>query len=231
MVTMMADAPSTRFAEIIQGVIATRGVSARQIAAYADVAPTSVTMWLRGAVVPRPDTLRKLAEKLRLDYNELMVAAGHLSASDVTPAVADPSPSVSTIRLAPEQAAQRLAELAMAGGVRQVIVQRTWAHAGAGAEESQVVWVPPQIAARNIAAFEVTGNCMEPAVTPGDIVIVDLDGSPRDGNMVVVHIGGRVLIRTFDARAGALIATNGEPPIRFEDAEDIAPVRGMYKSL
>lgn len=221
---------TTSFADYLDALMQRRNLRSGQVAAYAGVAHSVVVNWRRGAR-PKPENLRKLADALHLDYNELMIAAGHLSPSDVTSEVVSPAFPSGTMRLAPEQAAQRLAELAMAGGVRQVIVQRTWAHAGEGAEESHVVWVPPQIAAPNIAAFEVTGNCMEPAVTPGDIVIVDLDGSPRDGNMVVVHIAGRVMVRTFDARSGALVATNGEPPIRFEDAEDIAPVRGLYKSL
>lgn len=119
----------------------------------------------------------------------------------------------------------------MAGVVRQIPVQRTWVHAGDGAEDARAVFVPPQLAKKNISAFEITGTCMEPAVTPGDIVFCEMDASPRDGGLVIVHIDDRLLIRTFDAKQGLLIATNGEPPIKFEEAINIAPVRGIYKDV
>lgn len=57
---------------------------------------------------------------------------------------------------------------------------------------------------RNFAAWEVAGNCMEPELSMGDIVLIDLDQRPADGAVVVAkRENGDVLLKRYYRRAAA----------------------------
>ena len=52
-------------------------------------------------------------------------------------------------------------------------------------------------------AFQVKGDSMSPLIRPGDEVRVNGDLIPRHGNIVLVHLDGRVMIRQL-FRSGSL---------------------------
>ena len=220
----MTDTFATYLQHLMEPPPGGRGLTVSQIAAYADVAYTTVVNWQRGAV-PKPSTLAKLARALGEDYGRLMRLAGHLpdSGADTsprpTPTNADALPPTTR-----EEAMLRLLDMAMPGLVRRVRVQESWAHAGDGAEGGEWVYVPPEVAGGNIQAFRVRGRCMEPEVHPGDIILADMDASPQDGDMVAVNWDGTVVVRWFDAERRQLIAEDGSAPIPADKAEMFVPV-------
>lgn len=72
---------STTFDGWIRDVIAHRGISARQLAAYAGVSANAVHGWARGAQ-PKPENLAKLARALNEDYVHLARLAGVYTGED-----------------------------------------------------------------------------------------------------------------------------------------------------
>jgi transcriptional regulator with XRE-family HTH domain len=74
------------FGDYLRDVMRSRNISARQVAAFAELSPNTVSLWLRGAATPQPDTLRKLAKGLNVPFTDLMDAAGH---TEGTPRPAD----------------------------------------------------------------------------------------------------------------------------------------------
>lgn len=75
-----------RFGAWLQRAIEARGLSGRQVAAYADVSPNTLHLWMRGAYLPRPASLGKLAPALGVPVGDLMRAAGYPYAEPQGPA-------------------------------------------------------------------------------------------------------------------------------------------------
>lgn len=65
------------FGAELRRIMEERGLSGRQIAAYANVSPNTVNLWLRGAYVPRPASCAKLATALGVPLDEMLRLAGH----------------------------------------------------------------------------------------------------------------------------------------------------------
>lgn len=53
-----------RFSAWLNQHMEARGLSQRAVAAYADVAPTTVGLWMKGYAMPKPASLKKLADGL-----------------------------------------------------------------------------------------------------------------------------------------------------------------------
>src|SRR5262245_52805626 len=93
------------FAELIEDLMRQRRLNASQIAAYAGVSSTMVTNWRRGAR-PKPESLRLLAEGLRVPYEDLARAAGYLDGIEPRPgrAIADSETGPGFTAIDPEAA-------------------------------------------------------------------------------------------------------------------------------
>ncbi len=72
------DRGSTALADFVRHRIETKGWSIRQTAAKAGISPLALSNLLRGLVVPRVETLQKLAPILNVEVQELLQLAGHL---------------------------------------------------------------------------------------------------------------------------------------------------------
>lgn len=60
------------------------------------------------------------------------------------------------------------------------------------------VAIPESMAAgRTVQAVRVTGSCMEPEISAGDVVIIEMDRLPMDGEVVVVEYEGRTLVKRW----------------------------------
>lgn len=207
------------FAEYLTERMAERGITQRRLAAYAEVSPNTVSLWLRGATNPKPETLRKLVTPLRRPFEELMQAAGH----GEQPAAARPQPPAPALP-SPEEGLQRLMEAARAMLPERIPVQEGWVHAGDVGPDGQFVYRQPEWHGRRIVVFTVRGDCMEPEVKPGDRVVVDLDLVPEDGDMVIVRRGDEALVRVYDARNQHLISWNGYAPLAMDEVQQVATV-------
>lgn len=76
---------------------------------------------------------------------------------------------------------------------------------------NEPITVPVEVVrGRNFRAWEVAGSCMEPELSEGDIVLIDLDARPVDGKLVVARRkSGEVLLKRYFRRAGE----NGGPAL------------------
>lgn len=78
----------------------------------------------------------------------------------------------------------------------------------------------------NAFAAVVSGNCMEPWVSPGDIVLIDPDRQPADGEMVVItESGGGTLVKWF--RVDEL----GQAFLRAADGTELRPQRATVEGV
>jgi transcriptional regulator with XRE-family HTH domain len=65
-------------------------------------------------------------------------------------------------------------------------------------EVDGAVAIPTEMAAnRTLWAVRVSGSCMEPEISAGDVVIIEIGRAPMDGEVVVVEYEGRTLVKRW----------------------------------
>jgi transcriptional regulator with XRE-family HTH domain len=72
--------PTPSLPQYLQQQLDERDWSLRTLAKHAQVAPSTISLTLRGHTVPGPDTLRRVAAALEVDETHLLRLAGHLDA-------------------------------------------------------------------------------------------------------------------------------------------------------
>lgn len=90
----------------------------------------------------------------------------------------------------------------------------------------------PRIGDQQHYALRVTGDCMEPEVKPGDIVIFDPEAEIEDGNMVVAAQDGEIALVKWYNRVSTmqyLIPLNGDPIVIDEHIELVGVVKDIKR--
>lgn len=103
---------------------------------------------------------------------------------------------------------------------------------GGGSVDDWVYLPPLEARGRSVRAFRVTGECMQPEINPGDVVIVDHDAQPRDGDLVLVWHEDQQLVKRFYRRNShvELRPNVGEPiTLASQDARIQGVVFGVHK--
>jgi phage repressor protein C with HTH and peptisase S24 domain len=97
-----------------------------------------------------------------------------------------------------------------------VVAQANAGRAGGGYVEDFVYLPPSEARGRFLQVVRVTGDCMEPELSPGDHVLIDRRAVPQDGQIVVFTLdGGDVLIKRFHRGNGYLLLwSNGGDHLR-----------------
>ena len=81
-------------------------------------------------------------------------------------------------------------------------------------------------------AVEVRGTCLDPDIRSGEIIIVDLDASPRPGDTVLAVHDGESLVKYLERRNGELylVALRERPPLKInEDTRILGVVRMVMR--
>ncbi|MHB1413791.1 MAG: S24 family peptidase [Chloroflexota bacterium] len=92
--------------------------------------------------------------------------------------------------------------------------------AGSGVGEAEAETWPyypsPDERSHRFIAVPVEGDCMTPRLWPGHRAIVDLDASPRSGDLVLAVHDGEALLKVLEERDGErwLVALHGRPPLK-----------------
>ena len=60
-------------------------------------------------------------------------------------------------------------------------------------------------------------------------MIVDVDQSPQDGDIVIVDREGEVMVRFYNVKARTLTANGSEPALSFDEVRAIVPVVTVQK--
>ena len=105
-------------------------------------------------------------------------------------------------------------------------------HAGEPVEPVDYVYrARSRGAPRNIEGYIVHGNCLEPTINNGDIIIVDREGSIDEGNIIAALISGEIHLGKLRKIAGELYLENKHGRIKLEDCQVVAPVIEMIRRL
>ena len=86
-------------------------------------------------------------------------------------------------------------------------------------------------AGKNIEGYVVRGNCLEPVVSEGDIIIIDRDGQIDNGDLVACLIEGELHIAKLRKVAGELWLENNFKKYRFQECLVSAPIIEVIKRL
>ena len=159
---------------------------------------------------PSSGTSKKIARFFGFNEDRVLELAGHKT-PPITPI---PVPTV-------DELIRRLQnEVPIA-----VPIYETLTHAGEGAGvPTDQVYLPPRVArGRKLAAIYVKGDCMAPIVNEGDRVVIDLEASPRVGDIVVVAVDkDEIELRRFIGSLDGRVRLGCENPTHSEiEVEDV----------
>lgn len=79
-------------------------------------------------------------------------------------------------------------------------------------------------------AVAVVGDCLAPRLLPGQRAIVNLDASPKPGDIVMALHEGETILKILEQRDGEfwLVALQGRPPLNVGENTTIQGVARMY---
>jgi SOS-response transcriptional repressor LexA len=181
--------------------------------------PQNVSRWVGGKVQPTTQSARLIARALEIPEDDVLVRAGHRATSGG--AVERRSP-VDNLR-------SLVREMPISVPVRDHPVS-----AGRGVPAVQeFMYLPPGTAiGPGWYCLPVQGTCMVPRLNPGDLVLVNPDGMPDPGDMVVVDIDHEAaLVKWFVRRKDGyyLQPEQGEPiPYDEEHVRLVGVVMGTF---
>jgi len=196
-----------------------RGLTQGMLATYAGVTRSWLSLVELGRRErPERELLERVAAVLRVPPEALWAAAGYRVA-----------PVPIRERRTPHEIIRELEESL------PILVPETSqpASAGAGVLVEAEYW-PYMPAAdereHRFIAVPASGDCMEPEIRSGHRVIVDLDASPRPGDIVLAVHDGESLVKILEERDGQmyLVALREQPLIRVDEQ---TRVLGVVKPL
>lgn len=108
-------------------------------------------------------------------------------------------------------------------------------HAGDVHEESEPVeyiyHAKDRSAGKNIEAYRVYGQCMEPKISNGDIVVVNRNLPGEPGDVLLCLVGNELVVGYLKLESGVLHLQNKEESVRLEDCQASAVVIEVIKRL
>lgn len=168
---------------------------------------------------PTTSNLLKLAWAFKIRPEELYEAAGYIKDAKVS----------YQYKESPEDILERLR---MATPVRIPIYTAFSFHAGEAVEPVDYIYrAKTTPAKRSIEGYIVSGKCLEPLVTEGNIIIVDREGEINNGDIVAALIEGRLHLGRLRKIAEELYLENNEGRIKFEECQVAAPVIEVIRRL
>ena len=179
---------------------------------------------LEGAKVvhnPSADAFLKLARAFNIKPEELYQAAGYIKETkDIYPRTETPEEILDRLKLATPQS----------------IPVYPWEafpfHAGDGIEPIEYVYrARPKSTSKNIEAYIVHGNCLEPKINDGDVIIIDREGVIDNGDVVACVLDSQFHILRIRKVAGELWLEDNHGKFKFEECQDAAPVIEYIRRL
>lgn len=105
-------------------------------------------------------------------------------------------------------------------------------HAGEPVEPVEYVYrAKTTPAKRSIEGYIVHGNCLEPLISNGNIIIVDREGEINNGDIVAALIDDKLHIGRLRKIADELYLENNEGRFKFEECQVAAPVIEVIRRL
>jgi len=104
-------------------------------------------------------------------------------------------------------------------------------HAGDGVGPTDYVYRHPKRANRSAEGYLVYGECLEPVVGNGDIIIVDRDAVILNGDLVACVVDNKLCVARLRKVADELWLETNTSKFKFEDCQMAAPVIEIRKRL
>lgn len=164
-----------------------RGWTQQQLSSYSGLSRSYISLLEIGEIEkPSGQVLTKLAHAFRMSMEEIMKAIGYLTGGGPRPRGID-----------------EILEEARAAAPLAVPVVEQPASAGPGQVVLDYVYLSPTLGrGHNLVAVPVKGSCMAPRIEDGDIVVVDRDAHPQNGQTVVATVNDEVLVKRFFRKEG-----------------------------
>lgn len=199
-----------------------RGWTQQEVAKRSGVSRQSVS-YLEQKDRERPPTevLLKLARTFNIKPEELYQAAGYIREPQST----YPRPET------PEEILDRL-RLATPVSIPVYPWEAFPFHAGDGVEPVEYVYrARPKLASKNIEAYTVHGDCLEPKINDGDVIVVDREGAIDNGDIIACLLDSQFHVLRVRKVAGELWLENNHGKFKFERCNDAAPVIECIRRL
>ena len=84
---------------------------------------------------------------------------------------------------------------------------------------------------KNIQAYIVHGDCLEPKINDGDVIIVDREGAIDNGDIVACLLDNEFHVLRVRKVAGDLWLENNHGKFKFEQCHDAAPMIECIRRL
>ena len=170
---------------------------------------------------PSAAALLKVAKAYNIKPEELYQAAGYIKGVEGT----------STRAETPEEILDRL-KLATPQSIPVYPWEAFPFHAGDGIEPIEYVYrARPKSTSKNIEAYIVHGNCLEPKINDGDVIIIDREGVIDNGDVVACVLDSQFHILRIRKVAGELWLEDNHGKFKFEQCQDAAPVIEYIRRL
>jgi len=88
-----------------------------------------------------------------------------------------------------------------------------------------------KVSGKNIEGYYIAGDCLEPKISEGDIIIVDREGQIDEGDIVATLINDELHIGKLRKIADELYLENNHGRYKFEDCQLAAPVIEVIRRL
>ena len=170
---------------------------------------------------PSADAFIKLARAFNIRLEELYQAAGYIK-------------EVDALRPRPETPEEILDRLRLATPLSVPVYP--WEcypfHAGDMTEPVEYVYIPRRkSASKKVEAYIVHGNCLEPKINDGDVIIVDRESPIDNGDVVACLLDEEFHVLRVRKVADELWLENNYNKYRFEECREAAPVIECIRRL
>ena len=168
---------------------------------------------------PSADAFLKLARAFNIKPEELYQAAGYIKETNGTHPRA-------------ETAEEILDRLKLATPQSIPVYMDYPAHAGSGVDPIDYVYrARTKPASKNIEAYVIHGDCLEPKINDGDVIVVDRDGPIDNGDIVACLLDSTCHVLRVCKVAGELWLENNHGKFKFEECQYAAPVIECIRRL
>lgn len=166
------------------------------------------------------EILLKFARAFNIKPEKLYEAAGYIKEAKIFPRPETPEEILDKLRLATPQS----------------IPVYPWEafpfHAGDMVEPVEYVYISRRKpAGKNIEAYIVHGNCLEPKIGDGDVIVIDREGAIDNGDIVACLLDNEFHVLRVRKVAGEVWLENNYKKYKFEQCQDIAPVIECIRRL
>ncbi len=98
-------------------------------------------------------------------------------------------------------------------------------HAGDGVEPVEYVYrARPKITSKNIEAYVMHGDCLEPKLNDGDVIVIDRDKAIDNGDIVACIVDNKFHVLKVRKVADELWLENNHGKFKYEQCTHAAPV-------